>query len=87
MDRAQVEALEKRVRDAADAAEEAFWEKFVESFPEVQSGDVDPGFVDDRRSVNRQFAFAYLWANAPSLPFHLDAYGHVTIGERDSDGE
>lgn len=57
-----------RIARALQAAHDAFWAAAVRHFPEVTSGDVDPGMSVQIEQQMGQFLANWLWTNHPDAP-------------------
>jgi hypothetical protein len=64
----------ERVEAACDAAEEAFWAKIAESFPEIRTGDLPPDVVIPLHLENIQAICCWLGGNSDIFPSFPDDY-------------
>lgn len=57
--------VDKRFVDAISDADDAFWAVIAKSYPEINSGDLEPGIVIQLKMIMETALAAWLKANAP----------------------
>lgn len=65
---------EEQIEAAIKDAELAFWAEIAKAFPEVQSGEIDPGESQYRGLVNHGHVVMWLGNNHPELSSDDDLY-------------
>lgn len=65
------EHVRNRMGDAIEAAEQTFWREIAIRFPEIKTGDVDPGWVMRREENNIRDLASWLSGNMPMVSNHL----------------
>jgi hypothetical protein len=61
--------VERRLNEAVQAAEDAFWSEVARSFPEATHGDFGPDETVRRDHFNFQDVLSWLRWNAPELVY------------------
>jgi hypothetical protein len=64
----------KRMIDAVDDAEMAFWAEIVKHFPEIETGDLPPDIVIPLRIQNEDAVCHWLGGNSDLFPSFRDDY-------------
>jgi hypothetical protein len=75
------EHIRGRMSDAIEAAENAFWREIAIRFPDIKTGDVDPGWVMRRESNNIRDLASWLSYNLPLVSMHLEVGARVELVE------
>jgi hypothetical protein len=57
----------QRIKTATEVAMDAFWAKLAEQFPEITTGDLDPGAVVDFENASVTAATLWIHANRPQV--------------------
>jgi hypothetical protein len=67
--------FKKRIKEAVEAADQAFWIKIAKAFPEARKGDFAPGEAERWDHAVKVAVYWWLYWNHPKSDLVQEAFG------------